>query len=332
MTKINKIQFFDILDNFGVVPFTQSRGYVEMLDSGKSERFVFYTDSLSTPTFALCGRISAVAGKKMLSIEGECYNEKPDFENRKESQKFISKLQDFYTNLTKDEFDIVEVQSNAQWNFGFETALRKAGFLRPVGQFSIPVTRIIDLRKDIEYDRNWKRNLAKVVENNLTYEVITQPKAKDILDFCSIYNNMGKRKKLAVLSEKGIASLLDDSAFHILFVKQGEERIAAIIFYIHNNSSTGVYAAATEKALATGASCFMYMSMFEHLTSQECEFYDMAKLLPSSDDSIGKVFQFKNGVEGTNLILNGEFAWYRKSYMRVAMYFIKKIILKKREL
>jgi Uncharacterized protein involved in methicillin resistance len=332
MTKINKIQFFDILDNLGVVPFTQSRGYVEMLDSGKSECFVFYTDNISTPTFALCGRVSVFAGKKMLSIEGECYNEKPDFESRKASQKFISKLQEFYSNLTKDGFDIVEIQSNTQWNFGFETALRKAGFLRPVGQFSMPVTRIIDLKKDIEYDRNWKRNLAKAVENNLISEIITHPQAKDISDFCSIYNNMGKRKKLAMLSEKSIASLLDDSTFRILFVKQGGERIAAIIFYIHNNVSTGVYAASSEKALATRASCFMYMSMFEHLTIQGCEFYDMAKLLPSSDDSIGKVFQFKNGVEGADLILNGEFAWYRKSYMRVTMYFVKKIILKKREL
>ena len=332
MTKINKIQFFDILDNFDVVPLTQSCGYVEMIDCGNSERFVFYTDNLSTPTFALCGRVSTFAGKKMLSIEGECYAEKPNFENRKTAQKFISTLQEFYSNLTKEGFDIIEIQSNARWNFGFETALRQAGFLRPVGQFSIPITRIVDLKKNIEYSRSLKSKLVKADKSALTFEVIANPQAKDISDFCSIYSNMGKRKKLALHSEKNIALLLDDSSFYLLFVRRGEERVSTRIFYIHNKFSIDLYAATAENALKTGTSGFMYMSTFEYLKSQGCEFYDMAKLLPSSDNSIGKVFIFKNGIGGENVILNGEFAWYRKKYLRVAMYFVKKIIFKKREL
>jgi hypothetical protein len=57
----------------------------------------------------------------------------------------------------------------------------------------------------------------------------------------------------------------------------------------------------------------------------------MEKLVPSTKP-INSVFLFKNGVEGKHIVLNGEWSWYKNLYYRPLMYFVKKYLMKKREL
>ena len=47
-----------------------------------------------------------------------------------------------------------------------EIALRSAGFLRPFGNRVCPLTQIVAIQNNRDFDRNWKRNLKKALNDN----------------------------------------------------------------------------------------------------------------------------------------------------------------------
>jgi lipid II:glycine glycyltransferase (peptidoglycan interpeptide bridge formation enzyme) len=332
MEIIDKNTFFELTRNFEIVPVTQSRGWYQMLSQSGEERIKFFVDNAQNPAIVCFAHEKRFFNAKMLLIEGECFAKKNNTENRKQAQQFIKNLQQFYSDFTKLGYDIVEIQSNSQYNFAYETALRQAGFLRPVGQFSIPITRLIDLTKKIEYDRNWSRNIKKSESFNLSFEYVASPSIADCADFCSIYNAMNERKGMGgKMSRKFIFGLCNDVNIMLFFVKKDNKRIATIIIYKKNETAEGIFAGSTKEALEVSATFFMYNEMFKTIENQGVAIYDMAKLLPSNKD-YGKVFQFKNGIAGNTLVLNGEFSWYKRQIYRPMMYFVKKYLIKKREM
>jgi len=330
MKIIDKRTFFEITEIFYSVPFTQSKGWWELNSVENENRFAFFVDSLEDPTFACMGHIKKCFGLKMLQIEGECSAKQIDFEDRKQTQQYILALKSFCSDLQSVGYNIIEIRSNTQWNFNYEIALRQAGYLRPVGLFSTTATRIIDLTKQVQYDRNWERNIKKAEEYNLKLEIIEKPSEKDCADFCFIYNTMSNRKLLNHhLSHKQIFMLCSDKSFQMLFVNDGDMRIAAFIIFIDNKTATseGIFTGSTEKALEKHATFFIYNEMFQYLKSF-CKSYNMAKLTPSIS---GKLFQFKNGIQGKAINLNGEYSWYKHKFFRPLMYFVKKYLFKERE-
>jgi hypothetical protein len=328
MEIINRDRFFEISENFAVLPFTQTEGYYRMLALWGGENIKFFADNAENPLVCLFAHEKKFSGKRMLIIEGEC------FPTENLSKKTFTALKNFYENLKNLGYDIIEIQSNAKWNFQYETALRQAGFLRPVGLFSMPATRIVHLDEPIEMDRNWKRNLNKAANAGLTFEACSVPTTEDVKNFCSIYNEMSGRKGFGhKLSEAQISNLLGDKKFLLFFVKQAAVPLSAIIACSDSAelNAQGIYAASRRSALENGAAFFAYSSMFQYFTERKYKTYDMAKLLPSDKD-FGSVFQFKNGIGGEDVPLNGEFSWCKKSYYRPLLYFVKKYLMKKREI
>ena len=324
MQQIDGNIFFEITQNFDFMPFTQSEGWRAFNSAKDENRFVFFVDNVENPQIACMGHVKKFAWLKMLQIEGECFADEKNIDSKK--------IKDFYQELIKTDFDIIEVNSSLIYNALYEIGIRQAGFLRPVGMFSMPLSILIDLQNKISYNRNWERNLKKAENFNLKFEIVENASQKDCSDFCEIFNSMSKRKALNNLNLQQVFALLNDKNFQLLFIKQNEIRIAGIIIFLNKNAQTavGVFAASSQKALENHATFFMYDVMFQYLKTQKINFYDMARIAPSTH-SKQSVFIFKNGVKGEYLLYCGEFSFYKRHIYRPLMYFVKKYLFKRIE-
>ena len=315
--------FFEITKDFDIVPFVQTKGMYDMHSLSGNNRIVFFVNDFTHPTIVCFGHEKNFLTKKMLLIEGECY---ATFENIN-----IKEVRTFYSNICQESYDIIEICSNTKYDFIYETALRQAGYLRPVGQFSMPITKNIDLSDEIKYNQNWKRNIKKSNGFDLTYEFVESPNLTDCTDFIIIYKEMIGRKSMSnSLNPNQILALCNDPNFNLSFSSSNHERVAGILIHKNKTHAGLLYAATNEKALHLSASFFMYNSLFNHLKTIGIKTFDMEKLVPSTQ-SVNSVFLFKNGIEGKHEVLNGEWSWYRKSYYRSLMYFVKKYLMHKRE-
>jgi hypothetical protein len=334
MKIIDKDTFFEITKKFALVPYSQTRGIYEMHALSGVGRIIFFVNDIENPTIACMGFVKKCLGLKMLIIEGECYAEAPDFENEKKIHRYFTALREFYRELKSMNYDMIEIQSNVAYDFRYEIALRQAGFLRPVGQFSMPMTKIVDLTSEISYDENWRRFIRKSLRNDLKMEVIHEISPKDCADFIELQNALNERKKLSVnFSAAQIQALCSDKNFQLFFALYGEQRVAALIVCkdknkrrVHLNN-----VASNALALRTFASFFIYNELINYLKKAGYKSFDLEKLVPA-EDGVNSVFKFKDGIKGKYEVLNGEWAWYKKNSYRPAMYFIKKYLMKKREL
>jgi len=334
MNIIDKNTFFEITENFLIVPFTQTRGYYEMHALSGVDKIKFFVNDIENPTIACFGHEKRFLGKKLLLIEGECYADMPDVESEKKAHRYFTTLRGFYCELKSAAYDMIEIQSNATYDFRYETAFRQAGFLRPVGQFSMPTTKVIDLTSEIVYDENWRRFIRKSLQNNLKIEIIDEISQKDCADFVQLQNALNERKKLSVgFSVAQIHALCSDNSFQLFFALYDEQRIAALIVHkdehrkhVHLNS-----VASNAIALRTSASFFIYYSVINYLKEASYQSFDLEKLVPA-EDGVNSVFKFKDGINGKYEVLNGEWSWYKKKFYRPLMYFVKKYLMKKREL
>ncbi len=318
--------YFQHLEKFEIVPYTQTRGWCEMHSLLNPERIIFLVNDFQYPTIACFAHIKSFLGLKMLSIEGEAYRN-PEACN-------LKNIKFFYKQIKELGYDVLEVNSIAFYNSEYEIALRQNGFLKPVGLFSMPLTKIIDLQKSIQYNQNWKRNLKKSEKHSLSFEVVVDASLMDCDDFLSIYAEMSNRKDMKFgLSKKQLFQLLlDKKSFQLFFVKtENHCRIATILIHRFKGKCGLLYAATGEKALETAASFFMYDELFKFLRDDGVSFFDMEKLVASTDD-VNHVFNFKNGIKGEHKKLNGEWSWFRNKNYRPIMYFVKKYFLKRREI
>jgi hypothetical protein len=290
----------------------------------KKKRIHLFLNDIENPTIACFGHEKKMLTKKMLLIEGESFKSQNDIN--------VKNIHSFYSEISLIGYDIIEICSNNPYNFDYETALRQAGYLRPVGQFSMPITKIIDLTTEVKYNKNWNRYIKKSAANNLLFEVIHKPSKEDCSDFEKLYREMTDRKSMShQLSTEQIEALCKSNNFQMFFVSKDTKRIAGIIIYNLNKKAGGAFAATSQNALKLSASFYMYNSLFNHLKNMGVLSFDMEKLEPSTK-STNSVFYFKNGIEGKNTSLNGEWSLYKKNYYRPLMYFVKKYLMKKREL
>jgi len=324
MELIDSSTFFNIIKSFEIIPYTQLKGMYDFHALSGTNRIHFFVNSINDPTIACFGHEKKFLNKKMILIEGECY--------ANTSALKTERIRSFFSELCQLGYDFVEVCSNDKYNFDYETALRQAGYLRPVGQFSMPNTKIIDLTQEVKYNRNWKRNIKKAIGNELEFEIINDVNTKDCQDFQRMYQEMSIRKTMSQsLSVEQIQALCKTENFQLFFVLLGNVRIAGILIYKIKAHAGGGFAATNKIALDLSASFLMYSALFDYLKKNGFQTFDMEKLLPSTK-SVNSVFLFKNGIEGKHIVLNGEWAWYKKDYYRPLMYFVKKYLMKKREI
>ncbi len=324
MNIVNKKAYFSIIESFKIIPPTQCEGWYRMHALYHPERIIFLVNHLESPTIACFGHIKKMLGIKMILIEGECYAD--------ESSQNSGDIRDFYKQVKELGFQIVEVCSNATYDFNYETGLRQAGFLRPIGQFSLPNTKIIHLKEPLTVSNDWRKNLKRAKKHELFLESIEIPESNDSKSFIDIYSYMGKLKSLSIpFNVEQIKELCRTGDFKLFFVKKENRRIATTIIYQNNNVAVSYYAAANAEARDVSASYCMYVELLNYLKKNNVDFFDMGKLLPATD-GVNNVFLFKNGIQGTHIQLNGEWSWYKKSIYRVGMYFVKKYLVRKREL
>lgn len=316
--------FFEIVQIFEFVPFTQSEGWLAFCSVKKENRFTFFVDDVENPQIACMGRITQKFGLKMLQIEGECLANKKNIDSKK--------IKDFYKEITMINFDIIEVNSSLIYNALYEIGIRQAGFLRPVGMFSTSLSILIDLQKQIEYDKNWQKNLKKAAKYQLEFLNIPMPGKKDIEDYVALNAEMVDRKHFVhTLSNNGLKNLLADRHFELFFIENEEKyRIAGEITYSKNGISTSVFAVNSLEGRQKASAYFRYNKMYDFYKKQGFLHFDCGRISPAVHKK-NDIFLFKNGVKGEKILYCGEFSWYKRHIYRFLMYFVKKYLFKRIE-
>lgn len=320
----DKNSYFQILEKFEIVPYTQSRGWCEMQSLYKPERVKYFVNDMDNPTIACFAHEKKMLGVRMIVIEEEAYKD--------ELAHTPAEIKKFYEIINATGYKIIEISSNSKYDFDYEIALRQAGFLRPVGLFSLPSTKIIDLTNPIGYNRDWKNNLKKAAKNGLEFEPVERVEKFHSEEFIKIYSEMSRSKSIGIpFNAELIEKLCSTGEFKLFFVLRNGVRIASTIIFQRNESALSLYAASGSIARSTSASYFMYDELFKYLADSGVKTFDMGKLLPSKEP-VNNVFLFKNGIEGKHIQLNGEWARYSNPFYRFSMYFVKRYILKRKEI
>ena len=320
----DKNSYFQILEKFEIVPYTQSRGWCEMQSLYKPEKVKYFVNDMDNPTIACFAHEKKMLGVRMIVIEEEAYKD--------ELAHSPAEIKKFYEIINASGYKIIEVSSNSKYDFDYEIALRQAGFLRPVGLFSLPSTKIIDLTNPIGYNRDWKNNLKKAAKNGLEFEPVERVEKFHSEEFIKIYSEMSRSKSIGIpFNAELIEKLCSTGEFKLFFVLRNGVRIASTIIFQRNESALSLYAASGSIARSTSASYFMYDELFKYLADSGVKTFDMGKLLPSKEP-VNNVFLFKNGIEGKHIQLNGEWARYSNPFYRFSMYFVKRYILKRKEI
>ena len=320
----DKNSYFQILEKFEIVPYTQSRGWCEMQSLYKPEKVKYFVNDMDNPTIACFAHEKKMLGVRMIVIEEEAFKD--------ELAHTPAEIKKFYEIINASGYKIIEVSSNSKYDFDYEIALRQAGFLRPVGLFSLPSTKIIDLTNPIGYNRDWKNNLKKAAKNGLEFEPVERVEKFHSEEFIKIYSEMSRSKSIGIpFNAELIEKLCSTGEFKLFFVLRNGVRIASTIIFQRNESALSLYAASGSIARSTSASYFMYDELFKYLADSGVKTFDMGKLLPSKEP-VNNVFLFKNGIEGKHIQLNGEWARYSNPFYRFSMYFVKRYILKRKEI
>lgn len=320
----DKNSYFQILEKFEIVPYTQSRGWCEMQSLYKPERVKYFVNDMDNPTIACFAHEKKMLGVRMIVIEEEAFKD--------ELAHTPAEIKKFYEIINASGYKIIEISSNSKYDFDYEIALRQAGFLRPVGLFSLPSTKIIDLTNPIGYNRDWKNNLKKAAKNGLEFEPVERVEKFHSEEFIKIYSEMSRSKSIGIpFNAELIEKLCSTGDFKLFFVLRNGVRIASTIIFQRNKSALSLYAASGSIARSTSASYFMYDELFKYLADSGVKTFDMGKLLPSKEP-VNNVFLFKNGIEGKHIQLNGEWARYSNPFYRFSMYFVKRYILKRKEI
>jgi len=324
MNIIDKNRFFEITQHFDYVPFTQSKGWWAFNSTKDENRFVFFVDNFDTPQIACMGRTMRKFGLKMLQIDGECFAENQNINDKK--------IRDFYKEITQTGFDMIEINSSLPYNALYEIGIRQAGYLKPAGLFSTPLTILIDLQRPVEYDKNWQKNLRRTEKYQLNFVPVISPTDKDIQNYMLIHSEMVDIKKINDgLSLDGLKKLLQNNNFSLFFVETAEkERIAGIVTYTKNQSAISIFSATSSKGRQMSASYFLDDKLYHFYKEQDYISFDCGRISPAAHKK-NDVFLFKNGVKGDYLLYCGEFSWYKRKIYRPMMYFVKKYLFKRVE-
>lgn len=318
MQEVSRDIFYHTIETWEDVPFSQTEGWVRMQSGDDAMRVRYFLDE----KIGCAAHVKRFLGVTMLMIDTECLK-------HKQTKPVV--FSRFYEALRKTGADMIEVNSRRVYLSDHEVGIRQAGFLRPVGSFSYELTNLIDLTQPLSYNENWRRNIKKTDEFGLTLQRVELPTDKDIDDFMSLYRQMSAHKNLSMpFTTKLIKVLLSDSKFKLCFICQGEERLSAMIYH-HVGSRAGLlYAANGDKANEIQAGFQLYKQVLTLLASEGVRSFDMEKM-GASTHSTNAVFLFKQGIKGELLSLCGEWAWYKRRWYGIGMYFVKKYLWKKQQ-
>ncbi|OIP84710.1 MAG: hypothetical protein AUK44_01800 [Porphyromonadaceae bacterium CG2_30_38_12] len=322
MQLVDRQFFFDTVKNFPQRHFSQTEAWVDAQTKGDWQKLLFVLDDVDAPHIACVAHSKNKFGLRTLLIEGECF-----------VGDVNSKLiKSFYEAFATLGYHLVVINNHRPYETAYEIGLRQAGFLRPVGLFSVQLSSYIDLQQDINFNSNWKRNIKKAQAFDLIFEPVDQVHPTDIHDFLTLYDEMRSMKQVEKPFDFNMLQrLLASNNFQLFFVQQAGFRIATILIHANKVHAGLLYAATSKKALENAASFFMYSELLSYLRSKEIQTFDMEMLAPSTTTT-NSVFLFKNGIKGRYVTLNGEWLWTKQDSFKLLWYFIQKYIFKRTQI
>lgn len=312
MNIVDEHTFNTTIANWQVIPFRQQKGWYTA--QSRHYKLLFIVDEMIASVAYLKRRY----GITMLVLETPC----------KRTINVAQKaLKNWYEQLYALPYDIIEYNSSEPYNVYEEIALRQAGWLRPVGLFSYYLTNIINLQEPIHYNENWRRNLKHCADAHLQLQECTD-RQKGEQELWKLYHDMCQHKNLSLFPDRQFFhDILTDTHFRLFFAvsKQNESPVAMLLIHTSGTHAGLLYAANNEQGYAASAGFFVYDSTFRLLQQQGFCTFDMEKL-GVGISSANAVATFKQGITGQRTLLLGEWARYRRHWMRIVMYFLKKYI------
>jgi hypothetical protein len=321
---LDKHTFFTLIKDFEYVPYIQTEGWYKYNSFSKPEDVVFIVDNADEPSIACFAYVKKFFGYRLLSIEGECL---------KKNNVSREIIQSFFEGITKLGYDFIEVNSVDIYNPEYEIGIRTAGYLKPVGTFSVHLSKIVDLKKELAYNYRWRRNLKKTEQHDLQFEVLENISLNEIGAFLHLYAKLLAEKKIhhQILPAQ-LEYLFADKCFKLAVVKnKNNVADAFFVFYTNGTNAELLFTAKSEEAKDNRAMFFIYSKLLEYLQQTGHHNFDVARLLPSVVKEINGVFDFKDSMQGDYVIYNNEWSWYKKRSYRSLMYFVKKFLMKKPE-
>jgi lipid II:glycine glycyltransferase (peptidoglycan interpeptide bridge formation enzyme) len=314
------IDFFKLQERFERIPFTQAESWYAYLKQ-QGKEIVFYADDLTDPVILVWGVVEKVplSKKKLLRIEGECCKDYTD-----------EKLLAFFRELRNEDFAGIEFNSNTPYNVEFEVHLRRAGFVRPVGSFSCPLTIEVELQQEENYNRNWKRNVRSAETSGLRVEELETLSDGIVSKIISLFAEMAELKNLGYrLSHSAIDVLTKANGIRTFAVYDASDRLMAVrIIHVHNSYASDVIAANANEGRNSGATFLLMQRIFETLRKEGFTVFDFGRIPPSNHAS-DNVYLFKNASRGKKVQYNGEWTSYKSRFVELAVFVYKWLKIKK---
>lgn len=306
---VTKTVFFECLERMkSHIPFEQSNGWNEFKIVNGVE-FAYFVDDTSSPTQACFGRIyyRKIIGR-IVDICGEVKKEEV-------SKRLIIK---FFRSIIKDAHaSMITYNSISTYRAEDEIGIRCAGFVRPWGNRTCPLTQIINIQRERNCDRGWRRNLRKAKDAGLTFEVIDTPTNNDAVLFTQLFDELKQRKHLGFSIEKNkIASLLKHPEFKLCYVKHEGKVLCSRIIYLYHEQAADVFAANSFEAMKYSATHFIMENIFEWLKMQGIQVFDFSRISPSAHEA-NSIYQFKDAAGGYPIQYLGEWIWTKKDYIQL---------------
>lgn len=321
VVRSNPETFFDAQKAIKSITLGQAKGFYHFhKENGKS--MVCLQNTEVDPSICCFGveyRVPLL-NKTILRIEGDARKETV-------SEKEIIA---FYEALFNDTYAAIEYNGECFASPEYEVALRRAGFVRPLGMFSCPLTLVVDLTGEMKYKGNWRRNIKKGEKAALNFKTIPNPSDKDLESFSAMFSEMAQLKGLGyTLSTKSLKSMFtNDSSFQLFTVSEGDTIVAGRIVHIRKEFAIDVFAANSNQARNTGATFFIMDRIFKYLQANDVSSFDFARIPPSNHAS-DTVYQYKIGSGGTVKPYTGEWVRYKNKRLELLMLLYKIFRLKK---
>lgn len=305
---VNESDFDSCISQLGHITFEQDKGW-RLYQESRNIPYLYFVDDPKHPNMACCGRVykKPFVGK-ILDITGEVCSDTL-------SEKV---MKGFYMSLIGDSgCDMITYNSKAVYSVETEVALRRAGFNRPLGSRTCPLTIFVDLVNDNESkrDRNWKRNVKKAIENNLTFQFIEKPSKDDAIKICQMFDELRETKHLGYnLEPERLLQLITSPGYHLYYVCREERPICARIVYIYKEMAEDVFAANSYESRECSATHFMMDSVFKAIKSRGVNTFDFSRIPPSNNET-DSVYAFKKASGGYTIQYLGEWVWAKKKYI-----------------
>lgn len=298
--KVDKDTFLRVQNKIEGIPFVQSPEWLETNYRNPNGEIVYFVNDPVDARICCFGFQSTrrFIGNK-LNISGIC--RKNDV-NGTEWKKFFS-------SIVEEGYDMITLDDVCPYNAEFEVAIRRSGFIRPLGLGLSPLTMYVDLQKPFAFHRNWKRNVKRSIENGNTFHKIDNPSEIDAKEFVRMFQEQKARKSLKYdFSYDDILTLVRNPKY-ILFVvlNQKGTSVSGRIVYISGNMAYDVYAANSSEGMSSGAIYQVQEGMLKYLSEQGIEYFDYGRIPPRSDE-MDDIYLAKSYSGGHPVGYNGQ--WY----------------------